>query len=577
MNSMTHSMTHSSLSQEVQQPKKFVDMDVDLYPHQITSICDLEKLESTKKIKINNREEIDTSIGIFGDIPGYGKTISMIATIVRDKMEWNTNEMYEHEMIEEVCNIHSLYTLKRKEQIRRIKANLIVVSTSIIGQWVKELSRSKLNFCAVSRKSDMEHIVPEEYDVVLCSSTQYNDFVEKHNNVAWKRFIYDEATSTHISSMKPVKAGFFWFITATYQALRRMRGSTHFIKTIFGYMSSLVYDSIIIKNDDEYVKQSFTMPTPIVFRHRCLNPGVLGVLSNMITNDVTEMISAGNIQGAIRHLGGSETDKNIVDVVSKKIKEELEEAKFKAEKHLKNKDKDHVHKERYEKWVQRVESLSLQLKNIKERFDTILEEPCPICQSDMNEPVMVPCCQNIYCGNCLLSWMKQRPSCPLCRQHIQASDLTYLKKKKKIKIVIDDEEEKDEDDVVEIVRDRDTNKTKPETVLEIVQNSPNGKFLIFSSHDESFELVKPLFLEHNIDFVEIKGTRESREKKLDMYRNGEVNIIFLNSKFNGAGINLQNTSDIILYHAMNEYIEKQVIGRANRIGRTTSLNLHYLQ
>ena len=54
-------------------------------------------------------------------------------------------------------------------------------------------------------------------------------------------------------------------------------------------------------------------------------------------------------------------------------------------------------------------------------------------------------------------------------------------------------------------------------------------------------------------------------------------MIFLNSNFNGAGINLQEATDIILYHEMPLNVQNQIIGRANRIGRTEALNVHHLQ
>ena len=53
-------------------------------------------------------------------------------------------------------------------------------------------------------------------------------------------------------------------------------------------------------------------------------------------------------------------------------------------------------------------------------------------------------------------------------------------------------------------------------------------------------------------------------------------MIFLNSRFNGAGINLQEASDIILYHEMDSSTQQQIIGRANRIGRTKQLNVHHI-
>ena len=36
------------------------------------------------------------------------------------------------------------------------------------------------------------------------------------------------------------------------------------------------------------------------------------------------------------------------------------------------------------------------------------------------------------------------------------------------------------------------------------------------------------------------------------------------------------TSDVIIYHRMSKDLETQIIGRAQRPGRTTSLKVHYL-
>jgi len=41
-------------------------------------------------------------------------------------------------------------------------------------------------------------------------------------------------------------------------------------------------------------------------------------------------------------------------------------------------------------------------------------------------------------------------------------------------------------------------------------------------------------------------------------------------------LNLQMTSDIIIYHSMSSDLEKQVIGRGQRLGRSCPLKIHYL-
>ena len=50
----------------------------------------------------------------------------------------------------------------------------------------------------------------------------------------------------------------------------------------------------------------------------------------------------------------------------------------------------------------------------------------------------------------------------------------------------------------------------------------------------------------------------------------------LNAINYGSGLNLQMASDIIIYHELDIELETQVIGRAQRLGRTEPLNVYYL-
>ena len=75
----------------------------------------------------------------------------------------------------------------------------------------------------------------------------------------------------------------------------------------------------------------------------------------------------------------------------------------------------------------------------------------------------------------------------------------------------------------------------------------------------------------------MKGSVSERTNNVNSFKDGNTQVIFLNSRFNGAGINLQEATDIIVYHQMETSTLNQIIGRANRIGRTSSLNVHHLQ
>ena len=53
--------------------------------------------------------------------------------------------------------------------------------------------------------------------------------------------------------------------------------------------------------------------------------------------------------------------------------------------------------------------------------------------------------------------------------------------------------------------------------------------------------------------------------------------MFLNTQNNASGVNLQESTDIILYHEMSENTMQQVVGRALRLGRNIPLSVHHLK
>jgi SNF2 family DNA or RNA helicase len=175
---------------------------------------------------------------------------------------------------------------------------------------------------------------------------------------------------------------------------------------------------------------------------------------------------------------------------------------------------------------------------------------------------MEPSCQNVFCGKCLLEWGKTKQTCPLCREVIKINELIYIQ----------NDENKDE-----IKQTENKIKTKLETVINLIKNKPKGKFIIFSAWDQTFTPITHRLDQNNINYIEIKGATNTRIKNIEQFKNGDVNVIFLNSKFNGSGINLQEATDILIYHEMDPLTLSQVIGRANRIGRTIPLDVHHLQ
>jgi SNF2 family DNA or RNA helicase len=300
------------------------------------------------------------------------------------------------------------------------------------------------------------------------------------------------------------------------------------------------------------------MPNTKYYYHLCYNP-IYKTIEGLVSPKISEMISAGNIQGVIKALGGKETD-NITDLVKKKKLDDIREFEIRLSVY----ETDEKNADKVLEMTVCINKLRSQIKEIDNRYKNMLKQDCNICMEKLDDPVMEPNCQNLFCGKCLLKWLINKPTCPLCRTFVSPNQLVLCKKT-------------EIDDNINVSYPENMVKTKINISLELISKNPKNKFIIFSAWDQTFLPIREMLLINKIKYVEVKGSIGERQRNIDYFKNGDVNVIFLNSRFNGAGINLQEATDIIIYHEMDSYTINQVIGRANRISRINPLSVHYLQ
>jgi SNF2 family DNA or RNA helicase len=543
--------------QMISQPK---EIQVPLYQHQLASIYQMEKREHEQRVE-NGNTIVETNISVNADTTGYGKTLAMITLVYRDKMKWDLSTPYQQSTITTYASGRIKKTTTNEYD--KIDVTLVLASQSIIHQWYDECQRTPLSVKMITSKQLVDTVMIENYDVILVTPTMYNKLISKYNQIAWKRFIFDEPGHLKIPAMNKIIAGFIWLVTATPDAIiAQHKNCRHsFMQDLICFAGwgpfTIHFDYMIIKNSDEFIQQSFSMPPTNQIYHKCYNP-IYKAINGFVTENISQMISAGNIQGAIKALGGGETQ-NIAELVKQKKIAELEELESRLTIYkIKNK------KKQIESLTIKIERLNAQLKELTNRYEIILKGDCSICFSSITNPVMEPNCQNIFCGQCLLTWFNTKNTCPLCRDNVQTKELIYIN--------TNETNQKSHKN-----SEPPQPQTKNNKIISLLKENSNRKFIIFSSWDETFTPIRTHLEQNNISFIEVKGGVEERKKNIDSFKDGDTQVIFLNSRFNGAGINLQEASDIIVYHEMENSTLNQIIGRANRIGRTKSLNVHHLQ
>lgn len=533
------------------------ELNVGLYPHQLASVYNMERLERDKRIDFDESSCIETRIGINADITGFGKSLAMVALILRDRMEWDLNRSY----VTESSTTYSAGNIVKKfrQFHEKIDATIILVNQSIVSQWQKEFSHApSLRVATVTTRKVANTVDPTLVDVIIVTPTMFNRLVDRYYGMAWKRFIYDEPGHIRVPSMRTIISGFTWFVTATPRSILSQHRSCYssFMYNLIGEREWIshgyVFDDVTIANDEKFIRASFEMPPTHHTYHTCFS-GIYNTVQGIVSDRILAMIDANDIHGTIAALGGKKT-KNITELVRSKKEQELEEISSKIRIYTLRDDEKRV-----SEWCQRKKRVEAQIAELDKRYSELLSKPCGICYDVLNNPVMEPNCQNVFCAKCLLTWLKGKNTCPLCRNVVSLDELVY--------VTVDAREEKKSQKIP----------SKEEKILELIVNNPTGRFIVFSSYAETFNRVRRVFKSNSIPYLEVKGGIGAVNRKIEKFKQGEIRVAFLNSKYQGAGLNLQEATDIIIYHSMADDMISQIVGRANRIGRKCPLRVHHLR
>lgn len=71
----------------------------------------------------------------------------------------------------------------------------------------------------------------------------------------------------------------------------------------------------------------------------------------------------------------------------------------------------------------------------------------------------------------------------------------------------------------------------------------------------------------NIKVRSLKGNKDVIASILQGFDAGKLQCLLLNSQFAGSGLNITSATHVILLHSMTYEEEKQILGRAYRVGR----------
>jgi superfamily II DNA or RNA helicase len=567
-------------------------INIKLKPHQLAALNKAIDMENNRivRYKLNNQDDINTiidistNVGIFGDIVGYGKTFIALSLIAINDI----NNIYINNNLTETFNntknynYFSISTTNNLISMNIIKSTLIIVPRGpVYSQWENMIRKNtSLKILAINNLLFIKSQLPKyngknideiinfynNYDIILIKNTTlplffkyyYNDNFTIINN--WKRVIIDEAHDI-INNLKiNINYHYLWLISATYEKIiDKIKKTSNNSLIISKDVMTHYINFMIVKNNINFIKKSFKLPEPIEKFYLCKLSNNINIIKNFISDSILEKINANDISGAIKELGGkNETEEEIIELVSKELKRELHNKEMERN-YITNLDISQEQKTlKLKNITNDIEHQEEKIKNLTDRISYISSKTCSICMELITNPIMIEC-MHVFCGKCLIRWLNTNKNCPNCRISINSPD-------KLIAIVDNNDNNKNEID--EIL-------SKEDTLLKIINSKENGRFLIFSKNENSFEKIRSILFNTSYKYELLKGNTSHMMNILNKFKTGEINIILLNTQYAGSGIDISDATDIIIFHNMG-LDKQQAIGRAQRVGRTTELYIHNL-
>ena len=213
---------------------------------------------------------------------------------------------------------------------------------------------------------------------------------------------------------------------------------------------------------------------------------------------------------------------------------------------------------------------------------------CPICYDSLEHKKKIylsECCTQKICQNCLENWVIKikKTNCIYCNSdNKKLEDYLILDKEhneeinEKINGEINEEinEEKCNDDYIQY------NYSKMHFLENYIIDlkNKNEKILLFSDFSNVFNNIQIICEKNNILYEDLeKGNMLDIEKAVMNYKYGNAKILLANSSLFSCGMNLENSTHIIFVHKIDDSILDQVLGRAQRLGRTCILKVMSLE
>ena len=506
----------------------------------------LKKHQLAMLKKCKDIESLNYKYGILADKPGAGKTYVLLSMILCDAVKG---------------------------------LNIIVVPQNIYTQWIEAIQAfsDDLTFTTYVNYEDISSLyyVPElpKCDIIITTALYYNIVADSLSSsttskMIVKRVILDEIDSIDKCVQKKIDCEMMWLVSASYAKER--------IETTLSSQNGIdlsIEQEVTCKCEEDFVSESFALEVPKQIDYICKSSYLDLMLKDLLDDKELQAAYASDFSLIARrtYKNVAQNDKQAIDFFIKDLRMTIDGERVKLDSYVKKgTDLNDIEVANKDECTQIIAECIDKLANIHKKIEKY--DLCVGCLDKFEDTKTNPktrtfCCQNDMCSKCIDNWYNKTLYCPYCRSKVEKSRHTIV-------------------DVgcggvgcgsqpAEISA---TSRDKINMLLHLLRKQTGRKVIIFSDYSKIFNTITELLKDNGMRYVELDGGNvKALDKILNEYKaGGGARVLMLNSAFYGCGMNLENTTDIIFFHKTDRIMYEQVIGRAQRPGRTGRLAVHNL-
>jgi hypothetical protein len=555
---------NNNISQALTEKSKRMNLNnnpfkIKLKPHQEALLYKV--LDVDEKVSFSN-----VPYGVMSDKPGSGKTYVVLAMIY-----------------------FAIKFLNSKG------ANIIVVPHNIYTQWVNSIKKflgELLTFKLLLEYSDINLLYTNpsmlyQHDIILTTSLYYDTFASTVSSLKLnvRRTFFDEADTIKNLLAHSMPCAMTWFISASIKRVFDQKTNTATIGSYKLHLNQLLNNECFCSA--EFIDSNIVLPKPNFEYFKCKDFYLDNILTNILTREQLSYIN-GHDYSNIRTICGNANIKETKDIVenlyintmknlhdvNEQIKEIEKKLKYcynqeEKNKYLETKDKLTIQQNNFENITNQIKNLAMNLNLCINCFKKLKSQE-NINKNTFKIEFYLMECNLGLCNQCYIKEIKNellinentpiekiKIKCLNCKNHHLVESLKYNTEefsfnKKELEL-------------------ENMNKLKiMEKILEIC----GKKIIIYSQFRGVNSNIKTL-LSDNYGYLQLDGGNiKDLDNILDNFRNNnKINILLIDDTSFGVGLNIEYTTDIIFFNYIEPKIKEQLIGRAQRLGRTSKLNI----